>query len=231
MERGQIYSPDQLIELLFSNLDRDKAAVNLRVRISELRRVLEPELKKGAHSQFILTTHQGYYFGNEAHCIVDVEEFARSCEKALYLEQHGRYPQAIHNYQAAMQLYQGDFLSEDQYEDWAILERERWREEFLIALSHLAECHACLEHYDQAIASCRQALCKDAYREAIYRQLMRYYSLTDNLNGALRAYEDCRERLAKSLAREPAAATQTLYKQIQNGENLNVALVLHSVLG
>ncbi|MFQ5795917.1 MAG: winged helix-turn-helix domain-containing protein [Candidatus Bipolaricaulia bacterium] len=52
-ERGRVFTQDQLIDALFPDLDLDQAAQNLYKRISELRRVLKPDLKRGADS-FVL---------------------------------------------------------------------------------------------------------------------------------------------------------------------------------
>ena len=46
-ERGQIVTSDQLIDWLFADQDLDVATRNLQKRVSELRRLLEPDLPKG----------------------------------------------------------------------------------------------------------------------------------------------------------------------------------------
>lgn len=75
-ERGRGFSQDQLIDAVFANLDADKAVKNLHVRIIELRRMLEPELKKGAESAYIRRVERGTYcFSAEVDCRVDTEMF------------------------------------------------------------------------------------------------------------------------------------------------------------
>ena len=51
--RGKILTQDQLLEILFPDLDPQKSIQNLHGRISELRRVLEPSLNKGNESKYI----------------------------------------------------------------------------------------------------------------------------------------------------------------------------------
>jgi DNA-binding SARP family transcriptional activator len=51
----RVFTQDELIEYLWPDFDPDKAAVNLRVRISELRHILEPDLERGSQSRYILT--------------------------------------------------------------------------------------------------------------------------------------------------------------------------------
>ena len=213
-ERGRVYTHEEFISDLFPDLVPDKAALDLRVHICELRRILEPNLERREHSQFILTAHGGYYFNPEAHCWIDLEEFTEHCKKAFELERHGRWKHAVRNYEAADRLYQGDYLAEDRYEEWAIAPRERWRENYLIALSHLADCYAHLGHYEMAIGCCRKALCTAPDREDCYRQMMLYHYLEGNQTEALKAFGQCRKRLQRSLAQEPSEITQRLYEQI-----------------
>ena len=47
-QRGQIFTQDQLIDALFPDLEPHKAAKTLYNRISELRRVLEPEIGRAS---------------------------------------------------------------------------------------------------------------------------------------------------------------------------------------
>ena len=50
---GDVFTDDQLIETLLPDAGVTRAGSNIRARISELRRVLEPELQRGTGSQYI----------------------------------------------------------------------------------------------------------------------------------------------------------------------------------
>ncbi|MFQ5794790.1 MAG: BTAD domain-containing putative transcriptional regulator [Candidatus Bipolaricaulia bacterium] len=219
-ERGRVFTQDQLIDALFPNLDPDKAARNLHKRISELRRTLEPDLKRGADSQFILRVGGGYCFSENAPCWMDTEAFHPCVESARELEEGDLWSQALEQYQQAVELYRGDYLAEDLYEEWSILPRERWRELYLTALGRLAECHARLRNYPQAIEYCQRMIELDPYREEGYRQQMRYHSYAGEPRKALNVYEACVEVLRDELDVEPAPETRELYRQIRNGEIL-----------
>jgi DNA-binding SARP family transcriptional activator len=113
---GHAFTGDQLIEALFPELDPEKAHRNLRARISELRHILEPDLKKGASSQFILRVGTGSYcFSDKAPYWVDTEEFQKELEAMQALEKAGRWLEAMDSYQKAINLYRGEYLSEDLY--------------------------------------------------------------------------------------------------------------------
>ncbi|MBI1743232.1 tetratricopeptide repeat protein [Candidatus Acetothermia bacterium] len=216
--RGQVFTQDQLMEALFPDLDPDKAVRNLHARLSELRRALEPKLKKGSESQFILNVgQQGYCFSKDAPCSIDTEEFQRFIEAAQASEKAGRWPEALGTYQQAMALYQGEFLAEDLYEEWASTPREHWREVYLLALLRQADCHARLGQYSQAIELCAKVIALKPTQETAYRQKMLYHALVGEQSEALKIYQACVKALKEQLDVEPSSETRELHEQILKG--------------
>ena len=61
IEPGRLYTQDEIVELLFSDLDISKAIPNFQGRMSELRRVLEPDLERSQDSSFIETLNGTSY--------------------------------------------------------------------------------------------------------------------------------------------------------------------------
>jgi LuxR family transcriptional regulator, maltose regulon positive regulatory protein len=57
--------------------------------------------------------------------VTDVDEFDRYYERGRRLEREGRTKEAATEYDSALELYRGDYLIEDLYEDWTMVERER----------------------------------------------------------------------------------------------------------
>lgn len=195
---GQVFKRDQLIDWLWPEADPQKSHETLKNRIAELRRILEPDLKRGEESQFILTQHEGYCFNSEADCFIDLREFYRQCKAGQAAERAGQYEQAEVAYEQALQYCKaGELLIEDRYEDWAAEVRRKWEEDHSELLSHLADCHARLGHYRRAIARCRQVLQKKPDHESAVRQLMLYYYASGSLSEALGAYEEAIKILDK----------------------------------
>ena len=219
---SQTFTPDQLVEALWGQeLEEgkttvEKATANLHRRISELRKLLEPSLKKSAESQYILRTPKGYCFNQKAPSRIDAEEFAQRYESAQRLQIQQELEPAVAAYEAMLALVQGEYLAEDRYAEWAVQPRQKWQETYLETLANLAECHARLGQYRRAIARCHQALRSQEHRESIHRQLMLYCYLAGDQAEALKAYESCRETLAKHLDVEPSPETKDLHKQILN---------------
>jgi len=210
---GHVVPADQLLEILWPGADPTAARRRLYVRISQLRKALDPD---GA-TACILSVEGGYSFKADAACWVDAFEFEAQAGQGRHDQEKGNLGAAIAAYEEARALYRGDFLEEDLYEDWAFAERERLRERFLTVLTELAECYVQQGRYRRAIARCHQLLGIDSCREAAYVRLMLYHYYAGEQAQALRVYERCCQVLAAELAVEPLPATATLAAQIQNG--------------
>ncbi|MBI3459366.1 tetratricopeptide repeat protein, partial [Candidatus Acetothermia bacterium] len=217
--RGRVFTQDQLIEALFPEAKPDTATQNLYRRLSELRYILEPRLKKGSASKFILNVgSQSYCFSDKVPCEIDTEKFEEHLGSAQAAEKTSRWLQALQEYQTAIELYRDDFLVEDLYEEWTIGPREHWRELYLTALLRTADCHARLGHYTEAIASCRKLLKQEPMREIAFYQKMLYHALAGETSAALQTYQDCVKALRARLDEKPQPETEELARQIVEGK-------------
>lgn len=217
--RGQSFTTDQLLDALYPKGDPEKAAANLRTRISQLRRVLEPDLKRGRDSRYILNLSQGnYLFSDCIPRVVDIDQFEDHLASAKKLEAAERLSGALQHYQQAIDLYHGDFLVEDLYEEWTQAHREHYRELYVKALEGLANCCARLGQYEEAIESCRRATQAKPTRENAYRQLMLYCYYKGDSQGASEAYRRCVQSLREHLNADPTRETRELYDRIQQGK-------------
>jgi predicted ATPase/DNA-binding SARP family transcriptional activator len=220
-ERGRYFSKDQLIERLWPETeDLGTAASNLRGRVRELRRLLEPDLLKGSKSRYILTRREGYCFNSEADCWVDVEEFAHCLQDGERLLQAGYLGEALTAFEQALQLYRGDYLPDVLYEEWALERRAHWRQEHLLALERSAELHAQLGRLSEARTRCRQLLEREPYRESTWLLLMRLHAAAGERAEALCAYERCCEVLQEELGVDPSPALQAFYEDLKQGRSL-----------
>src|SRR3954469_3685028 len=115
---------------------------------------------------------------------------------------------------AAVELYRGDFL-EDCYDDWALYERERLREQYLSALQRLLAADQGRQAYDLALQSALRLVQADPLREEAHRALMQLYHLLGRTDDALRAFAQCRTLLDTELGVEPEAETLSLYEELR----------------
>jgi predicted ATPase/two-component SAPR family response regulator len=218
LQRGRVVTIDQILDALYPDSNPQKAAGNLRTHISRLRRILEPDLKRGQDSRFILNVRGGYIFREDAPCWIDAEEFQHLALEGQKLETEQQWEEALRRYKQAVELYRGDLLIEDRYESWAEVLSRRWQERYLEVLSHLAECYAHLGRYEQAVECCQKILEIEPYRESAYRQLMLYLCWLGEQGKAIHAYKQCVQALQEHLAVRPSLKTRELWKQIRRGK-------------
>jgi len=117
-------------------------------------------------------------------------------------------------YDAAEQLYQGDFLADDVYEDWPRAQRERLRTTYLELANQLSEYQLQQGAYAPASALCRKLLTFDNCFEEAHRRLMRIYLAQGQRHLAIRQYQTCVQALTEELDVPPSAETVALYEQI-----------------
>jgi len=229
-ERGQILTNDQLIDQLFGDLEPDKAARNLRARISELRRALEPDLEKGTLSRWVIKKGEGYYFPRDSAAVVDIESFHSLIATARDLQKTERWSQALENYAEALELWRGEFLLDALYNDWTQPYRAEGNGRKVEALSGLAECHARLGDYHSAIGHLAEALEIDPFAEHLVRDQMLYYQYADEPERALEIYEKFVNKLRDELDSEPTSDTSELRDLIYRGKVPPLSRVIPSNL-
>ncbi|TEU20147.1 MAG: tetratricopeptide repeat protein [Anaerolineales bacterium] len=211
-ERGHLVSADRLIEYLWPDLSLKQAKNNLWVTVSQVRHVLQPGLPRRTPSDYILTQHDGYVFSTESDYWLDVEAFTDQL-KAVQQSEPGLAQ--IKVLETTRQIYCGDYLEEDPYEEWALATREQLRNLYLGLLTDLAEAYARQGRYRRAISLCLESLAMDNLREAVYRQLMLYHYYAGEQNLALKVYDECCEIMQDELGVEPMLETSSLRQQIE----------------
>jgi len=213
---------EQVMEFLWPEQEPEAALNNLHKTIHAARRALDPNLKAGADSQFILTQGQQVLLRAPGGVRIDVEEFERRASEALRASD----PAAG---ESALELYEGDLLSEDLYEDWAAARREQLRMLHEQLLGHLARLHEARGSHPQSIERWNQLVAANPSNEGAHRNLMRLYVVAGSRHQALQQYQLCRDVLRRELDLEPERATIALYEQIvaERGQLLSPHLAVN----
>src|SRR5688572_22075209 len=128
--RAQLHR-EQIIETLWPDADFEAGANSLHKAIHAARRALEPHLKSGSSSQFIIARDNIVALRAPGDLWVDACAFERNAAEAM----RSNDPRLL---EAALDLYRGDLLPEDLYEDWAVAPRERMRGLYMDSLFRLA---------------------------------------------------------------------------------------------
>jgi DNA-binding SARP family transcriptional activator len=163
--RGQTLTREELCERLWPGEDPVVTQARLHVLVHGLRQALEPD---PTQPRLILREGEGYRFAPQIPYFLDVERFEQLVHQGDGLEGMA----ALEAYRQALLLYQGDFLSDEPYADWAELERAYLRERAVGALLRSAEIARALGQPREALEAYRRILKLDPWREEAYRALM-----------------------------------------------------------
>ena len=184
---------------------------NLYQAVYNLRQALYDD----AEAAYVLTEDNHYRLNPDLEIWVDSEAFNTHYQSAQDLLAAGRQDEAMQEFEMAEDLYQGEFLAEDRYEDWPLVHRENLKNAYLDTLSQLSQHFYTSGQYARSIYYCRKILGEDQCREDIHRLVMLCYLNLDQPHLALRQYHTCVEALKEELDVPPMPATEELYKQIR----------------
>lgn len=211
---------EQIMDLLWTEHTPETAGNNLNKAIYKARRTLEPDLVKGSDSRFILTQNKQIILDSPGSLRIDLDEFERLANYAIRNDD-------LEAGQKAIELYRGDLLTEDIYEDWIYTRRESIRILFRKTGTKTAELYATKGNHSKSIEILKKLIAEDATDEHIHRLLMRFYVETDSKYQALKQFEFCRTAL-KVLGVESDVQTIALEKSIKCGEILPVKNISES---
>src|ERR671910_1241313 len=199
---------EQIMDLLWPELGKRAASNNLRGSLHGARRALAADPIVASH--YLASKEERVALCPEVDLWVDVDAF----EEAARSARRSREPAL---YRAALDLYSGELLPTDRYEEWAEEPRRRLLETYLSLVLRLAYLHEELADYDSAIEALRRVVSEEPPREEAYAGLMRLYALMGNNAEALAQYRRLEEALSRALGIEPAASSRALKEEIAAG--------------
>ena len=198
---------EQVMEALWPVRDKKAASNNLRRTLHSARRALDP----AAGSQYLASENEQLVLCPTIDLWVDVEAF----EEAAATARREHEPPA---YRAAIELYAGDLLPEDRYEEWAEERRQELKRTFLSLLLELAAVHEERAEYGRGVEALQRAVAEEPTLEEAHAGLMRLCALSGQEAEALAQYQRLQEALSKQLGTEPGTATKRLRDEIASSE-------------
>ena len=199
------------MEWLWPESSLKKARSSLNVAICTLRRLVS-ECSAGLHNYILL--EEGYYrLCPTVWVLTDVEEFDRGYEQGCRLEKINRIEGAA-EYEAAIELYRGDYLLEHLYEDWTMVERERLSNAYVDMLERLALYYKQTEQLQKRIQLCYRILEKDRSHENSHPLLTEAYALLGSYGRALHQYRLFKGVLKSVHGTEPSVETEERFERL-----------------
>jgi DNA-binding SARP family transcriptional activator len=204
-----------LLETLWPDAEPGVANNRLKVAVHRLRQMLGSACPQQRDS--VLFQNGAYGFNPAVGVWTDVDAFEECYRAGLLLERAGQTAEAMSLYTRARQLYRGDLLPDDTFEEWTLVRREELRESYLDILGRLSRHYLRNGQTDAAIEGWRSILAKDPWREDAYRALMICHARIGRRSLALRWYDLCVIVLREQLNLEPEEATVDLCRRIREG--------------
>jgi predicted ATPase/DNA-binding SARP family transcriptional activator/DNA-binding CsgD family transcriptional regulator len=199
---------EQAMDLLWPKLDSEAAANNLHHALHVARRTLEPSAPTS--SGYLHLRDESLALSPAGPIWVDVEAFEEAASAA-------RHAREVAAFRAAIDLYSGELLPQDRYEDWVGERRAQLRRVYLSLLLEVAGFYEERKEFGEAIEALGRVVAEDPTHEEAHAGLMRSYAFSGRRRAALGQYERLREALSKEFGSEPAAATVRLHQEIWAG--------------
>jgi predicted ATPase/DNA-binding SARP family transcriptional activator len=199
---------DQVIDLLWPDSDLDRAANSFYQTLYAVRKIIHSI--RGDQPPFILLEDEFLFLNPDALPQVD----ALLYESAANLARAGS---ELAPYQQAIELYTGDLLPEDLYEEWTHAYREPLRQLHTDLLFKFAALCEATGDYQAGIDALQSLLASDPLNEEAHTELMRLYALSGQRHKAVRQYELLQDTLQRELGAEPDTPVRQLYQDILVG--------------
>lgn len=216
LKGGRPVHRDTLVETFWPSLEYSAALHNLNTTVYNLRRSLEPNLRRGTDSRYIRYDQDCYWLSGAAVHWLDAEAF----ESGITAARREQDPlRAMKQYQEALALYRGDFLADLLGQDihWCWMERERLRELRLTAMEELGALYEGQRREQEAIEWYLKVLSVDACRETACRRLMRLAMRRGDRASAIAHYRRLADALRRELDVVPSHETRLLYEVALRG--------------
>lgn len=217
MHRATPTPSEVLMDVFWPDASPKSARNSLNVALHNLRQSLRTAIDQPT----IMFQNGAYCFSAEIQVWTDVDMFERYIQSGQKLELSGnQQAEALREYEAAIELYQGDFMADDPYEEWAVFTRERLRVTYLDLVNRLSGINFEQHNYSACINQCKLILALDKCREDVHCRLMMCYVRLNQHHLALRQYQACVDALHTELNVAPASTTRQLYERIREREDV-----------
>ena len=216
LNRDSFIHREQLLDILWPEQPYASALQNLNSTVYRLRRSLEPNLKRGTDSRYVLYQNGSYALNNQSPHWLDVDALEKYLQQA---RQTQNLQKALQAYQKGIALFRGDYLADlTNTNVWSAGESLRLQEMYLSALEELAALYEKQHHDQEAEDLYLKILSHDPYRESAHRQLMQLAIRRGERATAVARYHQLADTLLDELNVLPSPQTRAIFK-IANSPN------------
>jgi DNA-binding SARP family transcriptional activator/tetratricopeptide (TPR) repeat protein len=191
---GKSVTTDELIDLLLPNSVSSSPKHIIQNAITYIRQAVAA---KGLKSNFIEQEGNAYRLDFGEGATIDFLEFKRLIAIAQGKEGKATKDKQLRFYEQAINLYAGDFLKEDHFEEWSSYERETLKEAYLDALVYLSTQQLSAGQYATVAKTCRKILDVDRIYEKGYDLMFTALQKQSKTNEIKKLYKECSDAFEK----------------------------------
>ncbi|MGH9227281.1 MAG: BTAD domain-containing putative transcriptional regulator [Acidimicrobiales bacterium] len=204
---------EELAGALWPDLDSAAALRNLRVTLSYLLAVLEPDRAEGAPSCFVRTEGAGLRLTGHEWLRVDAWEMERLLDLGAQAEGLGEPSAALDSYREATRLYRGPYLIDAGYEEWALPHRDRLVARFVAGAVRAGELTLAAGDRREALHLASRALEAEPWSEPAHRLTVAAHVAGGDRAAARRAMDTCLRQLGE-LGVPPTEDTEIVFRAV-----------------
>lgn len=213
-QAGRRMGRERVMEALWPDLDIETASNRLNGAVHELRQILEPDIARPSSSTMLRLERDILMLADSSVIWVDADAFEMLLNRANSTVDPTLLEQTL---EQAATLYDGDYLPEELYSQWASVRREALRRGWMGLLLELARLRAARSAFISAIEPLDRLLKADPTHETAVRRLMILLTHLDRRGEAIRVYQRLESTLKEEYESEPLAETVQLYKELCQG--------------
>lgn len=211
--QGLDVSREQLFEQLWPDMEPERARNNFYVVWNSLKAALTPELPRGAACPYVESVG-GLCRISRDHVHSDLDDFDEALAVAKDARETDDTQRALWAYRKVADLYQGELLSGDLYDEWFAPVRDRCRQQFGDAMLAAAKILFSQGEIEQAAWFLRRGIAQDSLREDLYQELLRCQIASGQRSAAVETYMSCLENMVEQLGLDPSLETRKLYDKV-----------------
>jgi len=213
VRRGRDVPRDQLFEYLWPEMEEERARNNFYVVYNAMKHALTAGQGKGRPCPYVANT-AGVCSIVTSEVRTDLDDFDDALAQARTAQSRGDTHGAVEAFARLAEIYHGDLLPGDLYDDWFAPLREHYRQEFSDAMLRGGALLKAEGDTEGALHLIRRAIANDGWREDVAQSAMRYQIEVGQRSAAVDTFLACKGKLADDLGLDPSAATRRLYDQI-----------------
>ena len=212
LRRGQDVSRDLLFDTLWPDLSPQSQRNNYYVTWGDMRRVLSGGDTPERANHYV---HSAGGLCRITPCVTsDLDDLDDATARLKDAERAGDAERLMAAAREVAQVYRGEFLPGDVFEDSFREIRDRARQDFCAAMLRAGLFFEARRDFEAALEFLRKASSTDQWREDVYQAIMRCSMHSGRRSGAIETFMACRSKLTEDLGIDPSAETMRLYEAI-----------------